>query len=60
MNETIKNLFKDKETFEKKIEKIDEAIEALQELCEHKWISDGHDSHKNYKKCSICGLEDWY
>ena len=43
------------------------AIEAFHEVCTHKdedgnkaMIYDGHDSHKTYYKCSICGYETDY
>jgi hypothetical protein len=43
------------------------AIEGFQDVCKHehedgtKAMSyDGHDSHKTYYKCSICGYKDDY
>ena len=43
------------------------AIEGFQEVCKHEhedgtnaMVYDGHDSHKTYYKCSICGYEDRY
>jgi len=37
--------------------KIDKAICALQELCEHDYKSTGHDHHREHFKCSICSKE---
>lgn len=43
------------------------AIEGFQDVCKHELEDgksamsyDGHDSHKTYYKCSICGYEDDY
>ncbi len=35
---------------------IEEAIEALQNVCEHKFYPD-HPEHPNYEKCIYCGKE---
>jgi SMC interacting uncharacterized protein involved in chromosome segregation len=60
----IKNLESEKEDLHKTINKIDMAIKALQNLCNHKKENgssamkyEGHDSHNDYYKCSICGHE---
>jgi hypothetical protein len=37
--------------------KTDEAIRALQEICEHKFVADGHDSHNSYEKCKYCSVQ---
>jgi len=43
-----------------KLYKIRDEIKELQKNCkEHNMIYDGHDSHRDYYKCSICGHEDW-
>jgi DNA repair exonuclease SbcCD ATPase subunit len=43
------------------------AIEGFQDVCKHEHEDgsstmsyDGHDSHKTYYKCSICGYGDHY
>lgn len=54
------SLFNDKLAIEERIKKIKSAIEALQSLCKHDMQQDGHDSHKTYYKCSICGYENNY
>ena len=36
---------------------VRQAIRALQTVCPHNWINDGHDSHKSYEKCSECGKD---
>ena len=30
-------------------------LEKIQNKCDHNFIPDGHDSHKTYYKCIICG-----
>jgi len=42
------------------IKKFRTAIKSFQEICKHDMKYDGHDSHKNYYKCSICGYENDY
>jgi DNA repair exonuclease SbcCD ATPase subunit len=49
------------------IQGFTKAIEGFQSVCTHKnedgesaMSYDGHDSHKTYYKCSICGYEDDY
>lgn len=34
------------------------AIKGLQEVCEHKWVQTGHDSHKDHFVCEYCGATD--
>ena len=48
----------------KKINKYNNAIEALQDICDHKNEDGtdaleciGNDSHKNHYKCTICGYK---
>jgi len=36
--------------------KIEKAIKALQEICEHEFEPDGRDSHHSYEKCKYCGV----
>ena len=51
----ITELNQERDSLMQKIHKIDAVIEAHQAICNHKWVSDGHDSHYSYVKCSICG-----
>lgn len=57
MKETFKKLEKGYKDASEECRKFREAIEALQEVCEHDYKDDGHDSHKDYYKCAICGHE---
>lgn len=38
------------------LKKNEDAISALQAVCEHGFVSAGHDSHYSYEKCKYCGL----
>lgn len=40
-------------------ERLSKSILAYQESCDHKMTYTGHDSHKNYYTCRICGFENW-
>lgn len=51
----INELSKKRDKLLKEADKLDRAIKALQDVCEHDWVDDGHDSHHNYGKCKICG-----
>ena len=62
MKETIKRLEKEEVLAREKLDKIRNAITALQDVCEHKledgsdaYEVEGNDSHKTYYKCKICG-----
>jgi hypothetical protein len=61
MKESIKKvigwLYSQKETHERELKKCDDAIRAIQSVCDHKGtlVDDGHDSHNSYKKCTVCG-----
>lgn len=37
--------------------KTDDAIKAIQEICEHDFECQGHDSHSDWVKCKYCGKE---
>lgn len=65
--DTIALLEKDSESLSVQIKGFSNAIEGFQSACSHKnpdgskaMVYDGHDSHKSYYKCSICGYEDDY
>jgi len=36
-----------------------DAIDALQAICEHKWEYTGHGHNDSGYKCSICSREEW-
>ena len=64
MKETIEKLLKEKKELEKKINLIDDAVDAFQKVCDHKhpdgsdaFDISGNDSHYTYYKCEICGYE---
>ena len=64
MEKVIKDLEKEKEDLRKRISDIDEFIKSFQKVCKHKKDDgtstleyDGHDSHHDYYKCTICGYE---
>lgn len=49
------------------IKGFSKAIEGFQEVCKHEdengkstMVYSGHDSHKTYYECEICGYEDDY
>ena len=65
--ETIDLLRFQYEDVSNQIKGFRKAIEGFQDVCKHEHEDgtnamsyDGHDSHKTYYKCSICGYEDHY
>ena len=57
-NEIIKKLVKERAKLTNRIQKIATAIKALQDICEHDYVEDGHDSHKDHYICKICFHKD--
>ena len=57
MNE-VDNLTKRRLELEKEISDIGIAIRTIQNNCNHTWVSDGHDSHYRYEKCTKCSKID--
>jgi len=62
MKDTIEKLERKRKIAQEDLKKIDAAISALQDVCEHKhndgsdaFDVEGHDSHKTYYVCKICG-----
>jgi hypothetical protein len=59
--ETIKSMIADLEYRKAELidqrGKTDDAIKALQDICEHKFIPNIPDSHHRYEKCKYCGKE---
>lgn len=58
MHEIIEQYIKEISEHQEAIEKRKKAIEALQDLCNHKMQHTGNDSHYHYYKCTICGKTD--
>jgi hypothetical protein len=55
MENVIASLRARRKTLQTELDAIDNAINALQKVCKHDWIPDGHDSHHEYEVCKICG-----
>lgn len=55
---TITELHKKRRELSEKLSKVETAIRALQDICEHEWKDVGHDSHKNHYECPLCGAKD--
>ena len=58
---TLKSMIVDLEYREAELnaqlKKTKDAISALQEICEHDFEYQGHDSHSDWVKCKYCGKE---
>ncbi len=52
--EMMKPLIAKRQKANVELMKVNKAIKALQNLCDHDWVSDGQDSHKDHYKCDIC------
>lgn len=54
-----KKLFRDLEQelqeLNLKITSLKNTLTGLRSVCDHEWECDGHDSHHDWEKCSICG-----
>ena len=53
--EMIQPLIEEQNKLHLALQKVTIAIKSLQELCEHDWKDEGHDSHKDHYICKICG-----
>lgn len=67
MKDAITKLEKERTVLQIRIDKINDAICAMQDVCTHKYEDGrdafdciGNDSHKDHYKCSICGKTDSY
>jgi len=67
MKDTITKLKNERTELKARISKINNAIDAMQEICTHKYEDGksafeciGNDSHKNHYECQICGKTDHY
>ena len=56
MKETIKKLQAQLDQIDQRKNKLQKAIVALQDLCDHKFEPAGN-AHKKHEKCTECGLE---
>jgi hypothetical protein len=59
MKNTIKELLKKQRAAEKVVTNYKEAVEALQEVCEHDWQYEGHGHNDSLYICNICNKEEW-
>lgn len=57
MNKTIKELLDKRAKVIAKAMIINQAIDALRELCDHSWEYVGHGHNSNFYQCSKCGAE---
>ena len=66
MKTQLDKLNKERDQLMERVKKIDNAIKAFREVCEHKnedgsdameYI--GHDSHQNHYVCKICGKKNY-
>ncbi|WP_346237747.1 hypothetical protein ABDK00_001555 [Niabella insulamsoli] len=55
MNEQVKKMEAEKAMLQERINKLNTAIQALQEVCDHNYLYQGHDSHYEYYECTDCG-----
>jgi predicted GIY-YIG superfamily endonuclease len=56
MKDVIDMLYREAKHHRAEAKKYEAAVKALQAVCKHKFVEDGHDSHNTYKRCTICGL----
>lgn len=57
----IRGLLKRRDETVALLTKMEKAIKAFQEVCDHKnTVDDGHDSHYNYRKCVDCDKQISY
>lgn len=60
MKETFNILFRKKLDLEREQDKIESAIEALQQLCTHDYLPAGvDDKEQTYYRCRICRQETY-
>lgn len=55
--EMVEPLLKVRKELSVKLNNVDDAIRSLQAICDHDYINDGHDSHKDHYKCKNCSHE---
>lgn len=56
--DVINGLNKTRNELTNELQKINNAIHSLQQICKHEWLYDWHDSHYSYFKCKHCDLEE--
>ena len=54
----IQELLKRREKLGNELDKLDDAIDAIQDICDHEWVSASGGSDR-YKVCDLCGAENW-
>lgn len=57
MNEIIQKLHDDRVELTNKLKDINNAISALEKVCDHDYVYSWHDSHYDYFRCKKCGKE---
>jgi hypothetical protein len=57
MKEHFKELHEKKAKAFQELNKIQKALRAMQDLCEHKWVSTGHGHNSEHFNCIHCGEE---
>lgn len=53
--EALKELRKELDGAQSRVDSINSAINGLIELCEHDWVYRGHGHNYDYYECIICG-----
>jgi ubiquinone biosynthesis protein COQ9 len=54
MDATIKEILEKKKAAQTIVKNCNDAIEALQQLCEHDWMYLGHSHNDNEYQCTKC------
>ena len=59
MNQVFKELYKKKSEALDIVEKYSRAIKALEQVCEHKWVYEGHGHNDTSYICTECGDREY-
>lgn len=51
---TIQEILSKREDLKVEIDKYDKLINAYRDVCNHNWEYEGHTSHADIYKCTIC------
>lgn len=57
-NLDLKPLLTEEDRLVERLKRVRQAIASLRGLCDHHFMASGHDSHKNYQRCTLCGHEE--
>jgi hypothetical protein len=57
MKMNIQPLLDERDRKREALKKLEKSIEGLQDICEHEFEPAGSDSHYNYERCRLCGIE---